>query len=465
MHNLVWFALLIAVCWRAYKLLLDPPLGAALASVMFALDAAHGATVGWISNRNALIGATLAIAALLFHHWGASSRSRTQLAAAAILFSLGLLASELALGAFGYLIAYEVCLSRQPLRARGARLAPYAMLLVAWGFVRKLGGYGAFAIYTYVDPLREPAKFLRTLPERSLLLIASQSLRLVSDLKTSLPVEARPVYLLVAFVGCGLVLWFAWPSLRRSASARFFGLGALLSAVPIAATLPADRLMTLLGFGVLGLLAHAIATAIEQVRLEQDRAFEPRPRCASALCALHLVVAPLCLPLTALLPAMTDRALQTVEQSFPDDQPLRDKTLIVTAVPESFSMSYLPVMRSEHQKQGPSKQYWLASTHHDVHLERRATNVLRVSPERGFYDNTSEARAREAPLHVGDRIELRDMTVVVVSLTSDGRPAVCDFVFREALESNHYVWVTWHDGHLAPWPVIAVGDSTVVSLS
>jgi hypothetical protein len=466
LHSLLWFTLLVTLCWRAYQLLLDIPWVVALASTMFALDAAHGSTVGWIANRNALIGATLAVAALLCHHVRCSKGSRVFVLGAWCCFALGLLSSELALGALGYLISYEIFFDRARLITRWRKLAPYGLIVLVWGIARHVGGYGSYRLYTYVDPLHEPWAFLRTLPERLVILVASQATHLSSDLSYSVSPTVRPWYLGAALLCCAVTCWFVWPSLRASRGVRFFAAGALLSALPLAATLPSDRLLTLIGFGVFAVLAHAIYLALRDVRARlRWRSLPLRARWASVSCVLHLLIAPLCLPVAALMPAFVDRALQSVAEGLPSEPAIRDKTVIVTSVPDTLLMDYLPVMRSGQNVPRPRRQYWFVSTHRAVRLERRATNVMRVIPERGFYDEAAEARSPEVPLRVGDRVELSDMTVEVVALTSDGRPAICDFVFREPLDSSKYVWRTWRHDHLEAWQLPGVGQSATVSAS
>jgi hypothetical protein len=465
-HNVLWFAVLVTLCWRAYRQLIDVAWVAALASVMFALDAAHGASVGWIANRNALIGASFAITSLLCHHARRRGGAIAWALGAWACLTLSLLSSELAVGILGYLLAYELFVSHDRVGTRVRHLVPYGLILAAWAWARAAGGYGAYRLFTYVDPLREPWTFLRTLPERMAVLMASQSTRLTADLAETVPAALRPVCLGAAGLACAVTVWFVWPSLRAHRVTRFFGLGALLSAVPMAGTLPSDRLMTLIGFGALPVLAHAMYMALQRDTVgSASRRVSLRTGWAAVLSVLHLLVSPLSLPVTALLPAFLDRTLHAVEMSLPASATLGDKTAVITGVPDTIVMSYLPVMLAEHGATRPRRTYWFVSTKQHVQLQRRAANVMRVIPEHGFYDEPSEVRSPHEPLHVGDHVVLSDMTVEVVKLTPDGRPAVCDFVFHESLDSSKYVWLTWRHDHLEGWPVPGIGQSAVVSMS
>jgi hypothetical protein len=471
LQNLLWFGLLIGLVAAAYRRLLDHAWAAGLASAMFALDSAHGSTVGWIVNRSALIGAAFGVAALLCHdRWRRAAGSGYAVAAWAC-FALGMFSAELSLGSLGYLLAYALFIDRGSLGRRTLSLLPYALLSLVWAAARRFGQYGTSGLYTYVDPVHEPLAFAITVPARILLLLASQVSRLCSDFYEMVPAPFQVWFLLTAAISCGATLWFAWPSLRTSRPARFWGAGAVLSAVPMAATQPSDRLLTLIGVGALPVLAQAIHDSLQHNQLAtagvnaRSLPVRVRARFAVALCALHLLVAPLLLPITALGTALLDGVIQTAERSLPMDARTREQTVFVAAVPDSAFMSYLPVMRSVNGKPRPRRLYWLVSTQARVQIERRALNVLRVSPARGFFDRRSEARSPLHPFSKGAKVELSDMTVHVVELTSDGRPAVCDFVFREPLESADYVWRTWRNGRLEPLPLLKVGQSASLDAS
>jgi hypothetical protein len=434
---------------------------AGVAGAMFMLDTAHGGGVGWISNRSSLMGACFGVVALLCHH---ESRKRARpalgaLAAASLL--TGMFCAELTLGTLGYLMSYALFVERSSVTQRLRSLLPYAPVLLAWGIYRRAAGYGSYGMYAYVDPVREPLVFVQGLPARLALLFASQTARLNADLYQALSPDAQPWFVLAAFASTGIVLWFVWFTLRASRDARFWASGALLSAVPLAATQPSDRLLTLVGLGVMPLLAQAMHDALSPLAAGAQVA--ARTRFATLLAALHLVLAPLMLPVASLAAAMLDRVLQTAEASLPDAVGVSDQTVIAVAIPDSLFVSYLQVMRWVQQKPRPRRLYWLVSTQAQVRLERRATDVLRVTPEGGFFARTSEARAAAHPLLRGERIELSDMTVQVMELTAKGEPAVCDFVFRKPLDSAEYVWRTWRDGQFVMLQLPPVGQSMSVS--
>ena len=95
------------------------------------------------------------------------------------------LGRALAVGVFGYLLAYALCYERGGLRARVASLAPYTLLLACFIAARRLGHYGVYGLGAYIDPMREPLAFLAKLPVRVIVLLSSQTSRLNADVYSS----------------------------------------------------------------------------------------------------------------------------------------------------------------------------------------------------------------------------------------------------------------------------------------
>ncbi|MEY4583492.1 MAG: hypothetical protein RL701_8195, partial [Pseudomonadota bacterium] len=65
LHSVLWYCVLLLALASVYRTL-EPewPLLTGLGLLLYAIDDAHGATVGWIANRNAIISAALSLPAL-----------------------------------------------------------------------------------------------------------------------------------------------------------------------------------------------------------------------------------------------------------------------------------------------------------------------------------------------------------------------------------------------------------------
>lgn len=453
-HSLLWLGLLlVSVAW-AYRSIVELSWVAAVSGAMFALDSGHAVTLSWIVNRSSFVAAFFGVLSLAFHHRYRRGGRAGLGVLASLSFSCALFSAELALGIVGYLAAYALFMERGTWVRRAMTLWPYVPTLLLWVVVRQLGGYGTEGWNVYVDPVREPGLFLRNLPERVAMLLASQTTRLNSDMHDLLPPEQQPWFVLAAVLCCAGAAYFVWPVLRTRAEARFWAAGAVAAVLPMCAAQPSDRLLTLVGLGVMPVLAYAMHDTL--TKLGSSGA---RTTLAGVYSFLHLAVSPLMLPLLALGAAIVGSVIDRTEATLPSNAGVVDQTVIVASVPDSLLIGFLPIMRSVNGTPRPRRLYWLAATREPVTFERIGDASLRVTPAQGFYDQPQESRARLHPLEAGQRIELTDMSATVLKLNADGRPASAEFEFKQALSSPEYVWLTWRDGQLEPWVPPAVGEA------
>jgi hypothetical protein len=281
--------------------------------------------------------------------------------------------------------------------------------------------------------------------------------RAVSEFYSVLPAALQPLALCGALAVALAFAWFAWPALRARRSMRFWAGGAVLSLLPLAASVPGDRLLTLVGVGVMPVLAQAMIDALTALH-------GLRAPFAAVLAAVHFVVDPMMLPMLGLAPAVVGSPGVQAEATLPALPEVRDKVAVVVGVPDSAVLSYVPTMRSLNRRPAPEKLYWLAAMPGSLEIERTAPDVLRVTSDQGLFDRRSESRSPSAPLRRGDRVELSEMTVEVVALNSVGQPYICDFHFSAPLEAQRYVWLAWDGRGLKRFELPAVGETKQVTV-
>jgi hypothetical protein len=185
---------------------------------------------------------------------------------------------------------------------------------------------------------------------------------------------------------------------------------------------------------------------------------------AGAACVatvVHTVVSAFSLPLRvgeAFVPVYWNAS---VDESLPETAEIAKKTVVVVHVPSSVMIAPIPLQRIYRGAPRPQHLYWLLASLAPSRVERLGPNVLRISPEGGFYNEELERHYRglQSPLKVGERVELSEMTVEVISLLPDGRPAVCDFHFRSPLESPKYEWRIWTPDGLMPFELPSLSKS------
>jgi len=222
--SLVVFLGFLAAVWAWLRRQLPIELHS-LAVCIFALDGLHAESAVWFANLHSVVGGALAMLAVMMHvRWREGWKPGLWLAAG--LSVLALAFSETSLGAFAFIVAFELLGSTTTPGSRSHRIRavlPLAAICIACLALLKVGGVGAKLIPLYADPFGEPVRFLS---------IAAHNLRW---------------YFEASFGGLGLgwcallfavsVPWF-WAGMRsRSSQQRrviwAILLGAVVSLVPV----------------------------------------------------------------------------------------------------------------------------------------------------------------------------------------------------------------------------------------
>ena len=457
-HSMAWFSALLVVLALVYRRF-HVPWVAHLALLLYALDDARGFVLSFVANRNALIAAVLALGALVAHDRWRRAGWTVGSWLAPLLLGLGLLAGESALAVTGYLFAHAVFLDTGSLRRRLSRLWPYAAVAVAWMTAYRLLGYGTRGSGIYASPLDEPGRFLGALIQRAPVLLLAQAGGFVSDLWLVIPPRGQPVVHGLALVVAMAAGWLLWPLWRRDPVARFWTLGLLLATVPICATFPMDRLLVFTGVGAMALVAQLLALA-----LGNDGAAPPTRRpalrtAAVVLVGLHLILAPLVLPVRALSVRFLNAFAARATEAIPKDEAVRGKTLVVVRAPADGSVGYTLTERAVLGVPRPERIRLLASGLGSVQVTRMDERTLKVRPAFGFCSTEGERMVRglSRPFRVGDTVELSDLHVLVTAVNAQGRAVEAVFRFDRPLEDPSLLWLSWRGAGLVPYSPPAVG--------
>jgi hypothetical protein len=468
-HSLLWYGLLVGVTAVLYRrILVSGPAAwvATLAGLLYAIDDAHGFAAGWLANRNSILAATLgALCIITFDGWR-RERSALGAVAAPALFLLALLAKEEAISTAAYLFAYVVFLDRGPVRSRVLALLPCAIVAAGWYAGYQALGYGADASDMYVDPGGHPARFLWRVVRYGPILLLGQLGAPPSDVSAALSVTGLAIHWALAAGFLAMVAAIAGALLRRSATARFFAVGMVLSVVPVCAVFSSDRLLIFVGIGASGLVAELL------VRLKTNPDWWSRtgrvPRrvrvVGGVLFALHVVLAPILLPVQAISAKSIGGMMEVVWRSMPDDDAVSEQSVVF--VNTFCSIADVAMLEYGHAKGLPIPQRCLnlnaAAT--PAEITRVDDRTIVVRPLGGYLQARGRSpgidgaapiasldyvgrmvehvvRAAERPMRLGERVELTAAAVVVTALTDDGRPAEATFTFRESADSPRYRWL------------------------
>lgn len=447
-QNVLWYGLLVAAAGLLYRKMLGPTLTALLATTLFAVHDLHGISVGWISGRNSLMGATFAALCLLAHdRWVRDGWTPGKLLGP-LLFALGLLSSEGSVTILAYLAAHAAWMAPGPRWRRAAAMLPYGVTAGTWTAIYLLLGKGAAGGAAYLDPFHEPAAFLSMFPDR-----------LLTDAAAQLSGFALPPALALPLVG--LFALYAIPLVAVHRAAAVFLAGFALSMIAVAGLAPDTRLLLHTSLGLFPIVALSVTGAF-------GSGF-PRPR-QRAWRVLAGVLASFWLFSLALvsalhMPARTS-SIASVQRSFdrfpllPLPRSASDRTAIVINAADPL----LAATRAVTSSPGVDSPAVLSLSFvaGPVSVTRIGDRALRIHALQGHLFAPSAAlfcRAWPTPAHAA---RLRDLTVQVVDGPAAVGPTTVDYRFDRALDDPSLLWLAWNGTAYGPFSVPALGQTAVV---
>jgi len=467
LQNLFWYGALILVAAVLYRRFLGMPWVVGLATLLFAIDDAHGLPAGWISNRNALISALFGMLALLVHErWRRGNWKPGAFLGPALLL-VGLLSGEFALGVIGYLLAFQVFLDSGSFRQRLLTFLPYAFMAGLWLVFYNMSGYGTEGSAFYVNPMSEPLAFAKAFIRRAPLLLADQLALPPSSIVLFLPSGVVSVFWVWALALLAILLIVSTPLIRRDRMARFWALGMILSLPPVCATMPHSRLLLLVGLGGMGLVAQWFVAFKERASwLPNAPAWQSLARIVLITgFVAHMIVAPILLPLNAVSPASAEPFIQQAVHNAPVGPELPGQDLVIVNPPNVYYAHFFSTVRAINNAPVPRHLRVLAPGSAQLYIARPDERTLAIRPEGGFlafpFDNV--VRSDAYPLRLHDQISLTNMTVEITALTEDGRPAEARFRFSRSLESESFKWLQWKDGKYIHFDLPPAGEGIVLS--
>jgi hypothetical protein len=462
-ENILLFAGMAIFAGLLYRRIMAPaPAWAAgLAALLFAWDDAHSFVVVWIANRNALLAGLFGLLALWLHDRARRDGHRAASVLAPLALALGLLSGEAAVATLGYLVAYALFLDDKAPRARLLSLAPHMAVALMWVIVYKVRGYGSSQSGFYIDPGSEPFAFILAVIKRLPILLLAQFGLPPADLWPQTGDTPVAALLVATALLVGLGLLFA-RVLRGDRTCQFFATGMLFSLIPVCATWPNDRLLLFAGFGAFGLIATFLARAFA---VEAPGPRKSARAVAWALLLIHLVLAPLLLPLRALtVGRLTHDYIVNGARSFPEKV---GSTLIVINAPDPLVAGLAGATRYYTDRSAISGRLRQLTTVADgeTTAERIDDHTLSLSAPGGFFhDQFSQVfRSPSIPFHVGDVVNEKGLRVEIMEVDAAALPRRVQFRFDRPLDDPELVWITWQHQGFIPWKPPAQGEKVTVA--
>jgi hypothetical protein len=459
LHSVLWMAALALVVAALYRRMFGATWVAGLAAVLYAINDGHGFTAGWIANRCSLMAAAFGIAALLAHDRWRRDHWRPGAVLAPLAFAATVLASEEGLAICGLFAAYAIVIDRGP--RRFAALAPYVGVAVGWLAAYRALGYGVDGTGSYTDPFAHPIVYAIQAVQRVPILIHSELGALPADLWEVYFVRQGLAWVMVAAGAVVLaILVYAFARLvRADRVARFWALAFVLSLGFVCGPHPTDRHLLVVGVAGSALVARFLEAWAERRRhaeLVPGRGATP---IAVAFVALHLVIAPILLPVRARLPGALSRGLAQIDTLVPGDAALAEQHLVLVNVPFKYLCNFASVVRRSNGGVSPRRWSCLGVSDGAVVATRIDAHTLVLRPAGGYlrYFEDTNVRSRQVAFAIDDTVELPDLTITIRRVTADHRPAEVAYRFAVPLDDASLRWRVWRDGAYRPFVPPAIG--------
>jgi hypothetical protein len=469
LHSLLWLSAAVLAAAFLYREVLGATWIAGLAALMYALDGAHAVPAAYLANRNALIACCFGFLSLLaFVRWRKLGHRRTRWLSV-LMLALSLSAGEMGLATAAYLLSYALTVDRDGIRARLMRLLPHGGVLGAWALIYRLGNFGSQGSGFYLDPLHNPLGFAVSFCQRAAFLLMGQWTPIPAEMSMAYaPGTSAFLHMSVfSFVVAAIVAALFIPLVVRDRVARFWGLGALLSLIPIAAVGPENRLLGFVGLGSMALLAQLTqALFADSFVASVPRVWKGFAWAATLIFLLiHLIAAPLLGIARIAYQANVSSRMMRAMASVPSDPRIESEDLVLVNPPDHIYLvtAIWSVKRLENL---PMPRHLRAlSSGGTLEVTRVGPRSLRVRFLGGFFPTAFSrfVRSQNDRFSPGQYFELPGLSIVVEALDVQGDPEQVLYEFPVPLEDPSLRWMIWQDGAYVPWTPPAVGQTQTIS--
>ncbi len=457
-QSLVWFGILVFMVTLFYRRILGVNWVAGVAALFFAVDDAHGTSVGWLANRSVLLASVFGILCLIAHdRWRRDGWQRGVLVAP-FCFALSLLSAEAGIATIAYLLAYTLFLENIPLRSRIFSLIPCGCILFLWCLVYVKLGCGARGIPLYTNPLEEPLSYLVALFFRAPVYLLGQWGLPPSFCYQVWPSPMHKAGMLLTIV---LTLILA-PLIRRDRIARFWTAGMIMSLFPICAVMPDDRHLLFVGLGSMGLLAQWISWTRQIDWASQIRPLRRVIRTLLALFILvHGVIAPLSLPLSVRGIALLHKRVVRASASLPSISKFKNRTFVLL---NPIHLAFVTSVIGHRAVQGNfTPLRVLTAGGSPLMVKRIDSHTITIQAVNGFLSGikADHVRSKKFSMRTGQQVNLDDMSVQVLDVR-EGIPSTASFRFPVPLEDSSLAWFQWKDVSYRSFTPPPIGETVTI---
>jgi len=453
-HSILWYILLCLAAMLILRRSLPPAIGV-LALLLFVLDESHILPAGWWANRNSVIAVALGFLGVAAHLRWREEQWRPGIFLSLAGYAGGLLASETALGALAYVLAYELFGAQKGIRARFRAAAPVFVIAVGYYAFYRFNGYGAANSELYLDPGTNLPGYLMAAPGRFLMHMGGQFFMLPCE-ATFLRPSLEPVFIVMglgALIIMGFALHVLWPGFeeRERRALRWLIPGALIATLPSLAAIVNARVLLAPSLGGAAVIAVMIVHAWRMKGTATVAVLKRRlvRGLMWLFIILHLGVSAILWPAQVaglrLLMGHLNAIMRSIEM---DEERIAESQVLVVNAPDPYTGVY-PVMLRYFDGLPQANSWWLLSMAPFTHrLTRTGDRELELEIVNGQLCTTlieKLFRSPERPMRPGDRHDLKGLIITVLE-TGDSGPSRLRLEFEESPESDRYQILVFRNG-------------------
>jgi hypothetical protein len=447
LHSLTWFGICLVFVAALHRRVLAR--GSGLATIIYAVAAAHAMPISWLAARYALVCSAFGLLGVWCYLRAREDGWRAGRWVAPPALGAGLLAGETAMGAVALIAAWELTVARgtpgERLRAFAAVGALAAIYLVTYVVL----GYGARASGIYLDAAGGLETWL-TAGRRFLILAGEMIAGTPSD---AFAAEPAFIQTLGAAWGAAAICaaWLICRVSREQTAVRLHGAVAWMAVAAATASLPGTlaslggRVLTIALVPSSALVAVLILGALGAAdRPDSMRAVRTALRIAAGgLLIAHLGLGPFVRAAAGVALARVAEETEAVAAATPSC----DGTMVLVAAADPTIATYVPAVLARAAR-APERLRVLSMAPGDHRVEHITETgfdlvTLRTDRERSLW----ELLYRRAPLPAGTRVTIPSLDALVAA-DSRGAPLRVRFDFGMPLSSRDLCFLHWRDGQL-----------------
>lgn len=486
LHSLCWYVMLILASSLFFKRFFGSHWSMGIVALLYALNVVHLMPVSWLANRHTMLATLFGILSLYsFDRWRMEN-SALWGCVSVFTFLLSLLSNESGVVIIAFFFAYTIFIETTVWKEKIKTILPYIVIIILWRLVYNLLGYGAVGSGLYIDPIREPLRFLSASAERVPILLWGIIGWPPSDLYMLFSDISQKWYAAVSFLLLFFTGWILYPFWKENRLIRFWGVSLLLSSIPLCAAVPSNRNMALPSLAAVGLLGQSLQM-LPEMKKELLKNFFRRYSFYFGIAFVFLVHF-LLAPAGMINNPKTTTMINSLITRFTDikvpGSDLAQKDIIVVNAPCSFGLGYLLPNNLVHGLPVPA-HIRILSAGSNTEILRVDEKTLVVRPEGGYLkpvgpgkkenitisDHINVAnifaqfekltRDDSHPMRLGQKVELTGVTIEITAMNEGGRPAEATFRFAKPLEDASMVWLQWIDGY-EKFTLPAIGEKVWV---